>query len=598
MGTITYMSPEQARGKTVDGRTDIFSFGIVLHEMLVGQSPFAGETTTDTIASILTRDPLPPSTFNNKIPPELDRIVATCLKKDLAARYQSASDLVRDIRQLQKRRQFDAEAQREFEVTRTSSKPERQPQQSDTSSRRAIPSSLAVLPFSNATDDPQIEYLIDGLTENVLFGLSQLSEIDVVARSAVFRYKGGRDDPMTIGQVLGVDSVVTGRIRQRGPTLFITAELIDVRSGLQLWGAQYKRSSEEIHEVEDEIANEISDKLRLKLSPEKQRLLDRRRTANPEAYHLFLKARFYWGKRTEESLNKALELFRQAIEADPMYALAYAGLAEGYVPFVFYGFEPPRVASPKARAAAERAIEIDSELPEALTVLGSILVHYEWDSRAGEELLRKAIAIDPKYARARQSLAECLTVTGRFSQANVEITRALDLDPLSLHMNAAVVMHRYFGRLHAEAIDHGRQAIELDPSFYPTRHYLGLAYLASGEYSEAITQLDQARALSRDSTLMKGTLAGALAASGKVDEANCLLEELDQIEKTRYVSQTPVAAAYALKGDIDQALSRLERACDDRCPWLLYAIAGDARFDGLRDLARFKEVTARVAIAN
>ena len=442
MGTLTYMSPEQARGKPVDARTDIFSFGVVLHEMLVGQLPFAGETTSDVIASILKFEPLPPSSFDNKIPAELDRIVGKALRKNRDERYQTAAELVRDLRQLQKRLQFDADVEREFGITRTSLKHEQvQIQSSSKSSPATAIKSLAVLPFANQSGDPEIEYLSDGLTENILFGLSQLSDIEVVARSAAFRHKGSRDDPLTIGRNLSVPAVVTGSIRQRGTTLLITAELIDVKSSRQLWGAQYKRSCDALLDIEDEIANEISERLRLKLSPEKQKVLDQRRTESAEAYHSYLKAKFYWGKRTEQSLKKSLELFRQAIETDPMYALAYAGLAEGYIPLAVYCHLSPQEAVPKAKAAAERAIEIQPELPEALTVLGSVRLHYEWDSWQSEELLRKAVSIDPKYPRARQALAESLAITGRFNEAITEVKKALDLDPLSLHMNAAMVEH-------------------------------------------------------------------------------------------------------------------------------------------------------------
>ncbi|HYN25961.1 MAG TPA: protein kinase, partial [Pyrinomonadaceae bacterium] len=426
MGTLTYMSPEQARGKEVDARTDIFSFGVVLHEMLVGRSPFAGETTSDVIAAILTAQPLPPSSFNQKIPAELDRIVSKTLAKEREERYQTATELLRDLRQLQKRLQFEAEVKREFGVRRSTLKSDQVATQNASAVPRVAIHSLAVLPFTNASDDPQMEYLSDGLTESVLFGLSQLPDIQVVARSAVFRHKGSGDDSLSIGRTLGVSAVVTGRVRQRGGTLLISAELIDVDSGWQLWGAQYKRATEDLFDVEDEIANEISQKLRLKLTPEKQRILDRRRTDSPEAYHLYLKARFHWGKRTEESLYKALQLFRQAIEADPMYALAYAGLAEGYVPLAYYCHLSPREGAPKAKAAAERALEIEPELPEALAVLGSMRAVYDWDMPGAEALLRKAVELDPRHPRARQALAECLTLSGRFGDAIAEIERALE----------------------------------------------------------------------------------------------------------------------------------------------------------------------------
>lgn len=594
MGTLTYMSPEQARGKKVDARTDIFSFGVVLHEMLVGRSPFAGETTSDVIAAILTAQPLPPSSFNQKIPAELDRIVSMTLAKEREERYQTATELLRDLRQLQKRLQFDAAVEREFGVRRSTLKSDQIAAQNTSVTKSAI-HSLAVLPFTNASDDPQMEYLSDGLTESVLFGLSQLPDIQVVARSAVFRHKGSNDDSLSIGRTLGVGAIVTGRVRQRGATLLISAELIDVESGWQLWGAQYKRATEDLFDVEDEIANEISQKLRLKLTPEKQRILDRRRTDSPEAYHLYLKARFHWGKRTEESLYKALQLFRQAIDADPMYALAHAGLAEGYVPLTYYCHLSPREGAPKAKAAAERALEIEPELPEALAVLGSMMADYDWDMSGAEALLRKAAELDPKYPRARQALAECLTLTGRFDDAIAEVERALNIDPLALHMNAAVVMHNYFAHRQADAIKHGRQAIELDPSFFPTRFYLGLAYQASGQFTEGVAELQQARALSGDSTLVTATLAGALAASGKEDEAKSILAELAEVGLRRYVPKTAVAAVHASLQNHNEALSQLEKAFEERCGWLPYALMSDPRFDGLRDEARFQRLVQRVA---
>ena len=584
LGTLTYMSPEQTRGLEIDARSDLFSFGIVLYEMLSGRSPFARETTSVVIAAILMAEAPAPSTMNKEIPLELDRIVSKSLVKDRKQRYQTAADLLRDLRQLTDRFRFDAEVQRENAVTQTLKSAELQ---TPTSSRRAL-RSLAVLPFANDSGDSKIEYLSDGLTESVLFGLSQLPEIQVVARSTVFRHKNSNEDSLSIGRSLGVKAVVTGRVRQLGPMLLISAELIDVESGLQLWGARYKRPGEELFDIEDEIADEISNKLRVKLSPEQQQIIDRRRTESTEAYHLYLKARFYWGKRTEESLYKALHLFREAIDVDPVYALAYAGLAEGYIPLVVYSHLSPKDATPKARAAAERAIEIDSELAEAVTVLGAVRTLYEWNFAQGEDLLRKAVSLDPKYPRARQTLAECLTPMRKNDEAIAEVRKALDLDPLALHMNAAYVMHTYFGRRYDDAIKHGSQAVELDPTFYPTRYYLALAYQANGEHEKAVQQLTLARTLSGGNTLMTGGLAAALTSAGKEDEANSLLAELEALEGKKYVSQTAVAAAYACKGDKDESLSRLERAHEDRCWWLAFALSCDARFDCLRNERRFQ----------
>ena len=591
MGTLTYMSPEQTRGLPVDARTDIFSLGVVLYEMLTGRLPFAGATTSDVIAAILTREPAPASSFNDGITFGLDSIVSKALAKKREERYQTAKELLLELQRLQKQIEFEAGVEHEFVVTRPILK-------SDQSGMpRAAPrvaiKSLAVLPFTNASGESEMEYLSDGLTENILFSVSRLPQIHVIARSAVFRHKGSGADALSIGRDLGVGAVVTGRVRQRGTQLLVSAELIDVESGWQLWGAQYKRTSRDLYEIEDEIASEISQTLRLKLAPEKQRLLSRRRPESSEAYHLYLKGRFHWGKRTEESLYRALKLFRQAIEADPTYALAYAGLAEGYVPLAYYSYLPPREAAPKAKAAAQSALEIDPELPEALGALGSMMAVYDWDITGAEALLRNAVELDPQYARGRQALAECLMIAGRSGEAVAEMEAALEIDPLALHLNAALVMHNYFARRPSVAIECGHKALELDPSFFPTRLYLGLAYEASGRLAEAVTELQQARALSNDSTFVTATLAGVLAAFGKDDEAGALLAELQEIGRKRYVPQTTVAAAHICRGAEKEALACLETACDERCIMLPYALTVDPRFDALRSEERFQRLARR-----
>jgi len=594
LGTVSYMSPEQARGKEVDGRTDIFSLGVVMHEMLVGRLPFAGETMTDVLAAILQTEPALPSSLNPKVPAELDRIARKSLAKDREQRYSSATDLLDDLRYLQKHLAQETQVERVSDIKLRISG-SAQTQDVISTSRVGI-KSLAILPFTNSDRDPEMEYLSDGLTESILFGLSHLPEIQVLSRSAVFRHKGSEEDSITIGRTLGVGAVVTGRVRQRGRTLLISAELIDIESGWQLWGAQYRRAVEDIYNIEDEIANEISQKLRLKLSPERQLVLDKRRTANNEAYHLYLKGRHHWGKRTEESLYKSLELFRQAVEAEPLYALAYAGIAEGYIPLAFYCYLPPHDAAPKAKAAAEKALEIEPELPEALAVLGSMRAAYDWDLPGAETLLRKAVTIDPRYPRARQSLAECLTIAGRFDEANKEIEEAFEIDPLSLHVNAAIVMDNYFARHFDEAIKRGQKALELDSNFFPTRFFTGLAYQATDRLDEAVAEFRQARVLSSGNTLMTATLAAALAASGKEHETNELLAELDGIGRNRYVPQTAVAAANVARRDVDQALTRLERAFEDRCFWVPYALTSDARFDEVRAEARFQHLAQRFAL--
>jgi serine/threonine protein kinase/tetratricopeptide (TPR) repeat protein len=573
-GTPAYMSPEQVRGELVDNRTDIWGFGCVLFELLSGRQPFSGATIPDLIASVLKTDPdwsaLPQDT-----PSRVRSFIQRCLQKETSQRLQDITLAL-------------------VEIQPGTGDPEKSPRR-DVSAGKTI-RSLAVLPFVNAGGNPDMDYLSDGLTESIIVSLSQLPRLRVIARSAVFRYKGNTDAPQKIGRELGVAAVLTGRVLQRNDTLVISAEMVDVENGWQLWGDQYRKKAEDIFTIEEEIAKEISEQLRLKLTPEKENLLSKRYTENVEAYHLYLKGRFHWGKRTAEGLHRAIQYFRQAIEGDPTYALAYAGLAEGYVPLGFYCHLAPSDALPKARSAAEKALEIDPHLPEAVSVLASIKAFYDWEPAEGEKLARAAIKMDPKYARARQVLTECLMVLRRPVEGLAEIKRALDLDPLSLHLNAAVSMMYHFAGQHEEAADYGRKTVELDSNFFPGYFYLGLAYSALRQHSEAVEALQKATALSNNSTLMLAALGGAFAFCGKDEEARKVLGELQQLRQRKYVSQIFVAAIHAGLGENDPALVCLEKAYDDRDSWLLRCLITDPRFDKLRGKARFRKLARRIGV--
>jgi serine/threonine protein kinase/Flp pilus assembly protein TadD len=574
LGTPSYMSPEQVRGETIDSRVDIWAFGCVLFEVLAGKRPFRGASVAEIIACVLKTEPewqaLPART-----PAKVRELLGRCLLKD---RGQRLSDI--------------AEARKDIEEALLAPAAAKPPEPDHTIA------SLAVLPFANASGDPQMEYFSDGLTDSIIFNLSHLPQLRVMSRSAIFKYRGRSEEAQAVGQALGVGAVLTGRVLQRGETLFVSAELVEVENGWQMWGAQYRKKVEDIFAVEEDIAKEISEKLRLKLAPEKQSLLVRRYTDDVEAYHLYLKGRFYWAKRTEEGLYKSIQYFRQALELDPTYALAYAGVAEGYVPLAVYCHLAPKDACPKAMAAARAALEIDPNLSEARTVLGGVMSYYDWDQQGAEKELREAVALDPKYPRARQTLAENLTISGRFEEAVIEAKRALELDPLALSLNAHMAMTYYFAREYHRGIEHGLRTVDMEPNFFPGHFYLGLAYQANGQFAEAVAALQQARALSNNSTLMVASLGGAFAAWGKQEEARSILSELQELGRRKYVSQVFAAAILAGLGEIDSALTCLEAAYEDRCTWLPRCLTADARLDRLSKEPRLQRLIQCVGIAH
>jgi len=370
-GTVVYMSPEQVRGEVVEAPSDLFSFGSVCYEMLTGEQLFARESTAETMAAILRDDPPALAGSGRAIPEELERLIRDCLEKGQAERYQTARELLTDLKQLKQRLELQADSA--SVMSGRTARPSRRPR-----SGKAI-NSLAVLPLANASADAQAEYLSDGITESLINSLSHLPQLRVMARSTVFRYKGQAVDPQEVGRQLQVQAVLLGRVLPLGDQLVIKTELVDVADGSQLWGEQYHRRLSDIFAVQEEIAQEISEKLRLKLRGEEQRRLTKRYTENTEAYRHYLKGRYHWNKRTEEGMRKGIEYFRQALEEDPTYALAYAGLADCYQSLSNYNFLSPKEAMPRARAAIMKALEIDETLAEAHTSLAYLRTMYDWD---------------------------------------------------------------------------------------------------------------------------------------------------------------------------------------------------------------------------
>ena len=458
-------------------------------------------------------------------------------------------------------------------------------------------SSLAVLPLTNASTDASAEYLSDGITESIINNLSQLPQLKVMARSTVFRYKGQQVDPQEVGSRLGVRAVLTGRVLHRGDRLNIQTELVNVADGSQLWGEQYDRPASDIFEVQEEIAREITGKLRLRLSGEEQERLNKRYTANTEAYRLYLKGRHHWNKRTVEALWKGIESFRQAIQIEPAYALAYAGLSDCYAFLGDVGLTAitSREAFAKAKHAARQALELDDALAEAHLSLAHMNMHYfEWPE--AERGFKRAVELNPNHPVAHQWYAHYLLFHGQGEEAIKESTHAQELDPLSLTAYGDAGQMLFYTGQYDAGIEQYHKALELEPNFYRIHLWLGWAYEQKRMYGEATANFQKARTLSEESTEVLAALGRVYALSGKTSEALAILAELHEARGRKYVSPYNMSLVHLSLGEKDRAFEWLDRAYREHAEWMIY-LKVDPRFDDLRAEPRFKEILRRIGFA-
>lgn len=605
LGTVAYMSPEQVRARPLDGRTDLFSFGIVLYEMATGRLPFQGASSGLITEAILHRDPVAPIHVNPDIPVALQEVIHRALEKDRDLRYQHASDLRAELQRLKR----DTESGRRvaLEDTESALTPSTRRLSSDTKHRARVSSalrpqrvskiieSLAVLPFENVSTEPDNEYLSDGITASLINILATIPKLRVIAQSTVFRYKGREIDPQAIGRELNVRAVLTGRMMQSGCSLRIGTELVDVATGSLLWGAQYDRKPGDIFVVQDEISNEISEKLRLQLTQAEKKRLRKRHTENDEAYRLYLKGRHYWNKWTEDGFYKAIEQFQQAIAIDPGYALAYAGLADSYVLLGWNSYLPPKAAFPKGKAGAKIALQLDPDLAQAHTPMAALLWLYDWQWEEAQTEFKRSLERDPTYATANHWYAEYVMTMGRHTEVMARMKKSQELDPLSLIINVAVGWALYFARQYDEAVEQLRQTVELDPNYPVTYWILGLLFRKTGRYELAIAEGEKGVKLSGGSPLMRAALAHTLGTAGRNKEALQILDELTELGKQKYVAPYFFAGIYVGLGENDRAIEYLERSYEEHSHWLIY-LHIDPGMDALRDNPRFQDLLRRVGL--
>ena len=452
-----------------------------------------------------------------------------------------------------------------------------------------------MLPFANDSADPDGEYLSDGITETLINNLSQIWNLRVVARSTVFRYKGKDIDPQKAGNDLHVRAVVSGRLLQRGNTLIVRAELMNVATGGQLWGGQYNRKPEDVFALQDDLSREISEKLRLQLTGDEKQRLTKRYTEDAEAYRLYLKGRYHWNKRSPESLQKAVEYFRKALDKDPAYSLAYAGLADTYAHLSFFNVVAPREAMPKAKTAAEQGLEIDKDLAEAHVSLGYISFTYEGDWPAAGKHFEQALTLNPAYSRAHTFYAFYLSSLGRSEEALEVAKRALDLDPASPAVSHSLAVQLYLARKFDRAIEQAYDTLEMDGNFAISYVVLGEVYLSKGMYRDGLSALEKYSALSRRNATSLAFLGYSHARLGERKEALRMIEELKAASQQSFVPALFVALVYAGLEDKDQAFTWLEKAYEERFNRLAY-LKVEALWDPLRSDPRFADLLRRVGI--
>jgi serine/threonine protein kinase/tetratricopeptide (TPR) repeat protein len=573
VGTIPYMSPEQVRGDKLDHRTDIWSWGVVLYEMLAGARPFDEGSEATVMRAILDLEPPSLQKIRPDVPLELQQVVATALHKNPHERWGTADEIVRTLRMLTL--------------------------QSGTAPITLAPrphASVAVLPFVNLSTEPDSEYFSDGLTEELIHALSRLPGLQVVSRTSAFEFKGKPQSVTKIGQQLKVSAVVEGSVRKLGEKLRVSAQLVNVSDGYCLWSQRFDCQIRDVFEVQEEIAQSIAESLKVKLGSRAGELV-KRATENLEAYDLYLRGRFQWNKRSPEGFQKALEYFERALALDPHYAPAHAGIADYHIAVASWGIATPSEAWPRAQDAASNALAGDDTLAEAHACMGTILMWYEWKWKGAELEFLRAIELNPGNPIPHVQYSVLLVQMGRFDEAEREIRTALSYDPLSVPNNIYLAGVFHYSRAYDRSLEQCRKLLDLDPNDIETHVVMGLNYEQKRLFPQAIAELQKAAELSGNNPMILGPLASCYASSGDKAQALKLLDELNAAAQQAYVPPITWVMLYLGLGEIDLALEYLEKAAEARDALLCYLKVGPI-YDAVRKDPRYEDLLYRIGLGD
>jgi serine/threonine protein kinase len=620
MGTLAYMSPEQARGEELDARTDLFSFGAVLYEMATGRMAFSGNTAAVVHDAILNRAPAPVGELKTELPLKLEEIINKALEKDRKLRYQSAADIRTDLQRLKR----DTESVRAA-ATATKSQPRKRSPQllwslpviavlaaagfvawhylHPHASGAATIQSIAVLPFVNASKDPEMDYLGEGLSEEITNSLSRIPDLQVTAHSTASRYKSRQDDPQGVGRELHIDAVLAGRVAEHGNELDVETELVNVSTGAQLWGEHYKRSMNDAAQLQATITTEVASQLRLRLSGSERDSIAKIGTRDPEAYQLYLKGIYFADKWAQGDIKATIEDFRQAIDRDPNYAAAYAGLSIAYLCAQIVGASSPEESMPQAKEAARKAIALDDSLADAHVAMAYINWDYDFDWSAAEKEFKRGIELAPQSGvvfyntNVLSNYCQDLTTAGHLDEGIEQCRRGLEREPLSFLANEVLGRSLYYAHRYDEAAKQLRAAVEMEPNYSLSHMVLGMTYEQQGNLPGAVEELQKANKLETEMPWPLAQQGYLYARLGRKSDAEQVLQELTRRSEKRYVSPYFFATVYAGLGQKEQALKSLEKGYADRSMFMTLTI-DDPELDPLRSDPRFRALLRQMGMQN